>query len=160
MIKKWATAAAAGIAASAALVTATALPALAVVVDTDRPKITLQQVDFGLAWNGLGAPLNGGHLNWDVAGGLTTPQLDGNLYINNAAGTCARMRLVSYDVNHVLINSRNGGTVCAPDGALHTYAVNFSAVGNANTTHAHVILQVLNPNGTYSDAGVALADLN
>lgn len=160
MIRKWATAAVAGLAASAAVVTATALPAHAVVVDTDRPKLTFQQLDFGLNWNGLGAPLNGGHLDWDVAGGVTTPQLEGNLYINNAAGTCARMRLVSYDDDHIVINTRSGGTVCAPNGALHTYSVDFDAPGHADTTHVHVILQVLNTNGTYSDVGFSTADLN
>ncbi|AGZ39962.1 hypothetical protein [Actinoplanes friuliensis] len=159
MIRNWGTTVAAGLVTSAALVAATALPAHAVVVDTDRPKISLQELDFGLNWAG-GAPLNGGHLNWDVAGGVTTPRLDGSLYINNAAGTCARMRLESYDANHAFINSRNGGTVCAPNGALHSWSVNFAAPGTADTTHVHVILQVQNAGGSYSDAGLAIEELN
>jgi len=138
---------------------AAALPAHAVVVHTSHPKITAQHLDFGTNYT-LGAPLNGGDLDWDVAGGLTTPRLTGKLYINNDAGTCARMRLKSYDENHVWINTRNGGTVCASDGSLHTWNVDFAAPGDPDTTHVHVILQVQNTNGTYSNVGTAYTYLS
>lgn len=130
----------------------TADPAAAIVVDTDRPRISAQELDFGRNW-ALGAPINGGFLDWDLTNGIVTPQLTGNLYINNASGTCARMQLRYYDVSHVRLATRSGGTVCAPDGSLNRWSVNLSPYGSAFVTHVHVVLQVQNNNGTYSDVG-------
>ena len=134
------------------------LPAHAVVVDTDRPRIPGTPLDFGTNW-GVGGPLNGGYLTWDVAGGLTTPHLTGNLYINNAAGTCGRMRIESYDINFLYLNSVNGGTVCAPDNSRHTWSVNLFAPGDPDTTHVHVVIEVQNASGAYSTAGIAEENL-
>src|SRR5690349_18757268 len=107
MIRKLATRTLAGLAATAAVVglslSMTVMPAQAVVVSTDAVRLTAPQLDFGRNWV-LGAPLNAGDLDWDVTGGLVSPILNnGNIYINNAAGTCARMRLEIYDINHVFL---------------------------------------------------------
>jgi hypothetical protein len=159
MIRKLATRTLVGLAATVALVGLAAMPAQAVIVSTDAVRITEQQLDFGRNWV-TGAPINSGDLDWDVTGGLVTPILNnGNIYINNAAGTCARMRVEAYDANHVLLTSRNGGTVCAPNGALHSWSVNFGAPGHANTEHAHVILQVQTAGGGYIDVATVFEDL-
>lgn len=141
------------------MVMASAMPAQAVIVSTDPIRITEQQLDFGRNWV-AGAPINSGDLDWDVTGGLVSPILNnGNIYINNASGTCARMRLEVYDINHNFLASRNGGTVCAPNGALHSWSVNFAAPGHANTTHAHVILQVQTAGGGFVDVATEIEDL-
>ena len=130
-------------------------PASAVPVSSDPIRITAQELDFGADPWTLGSP-NQGVLVWDVAGGNTTPILRGKIYINNAAGTCARMRVESYDINHVFINARDGGTVCAPDGALHRWSVNLAPAGHPDTTHAHVMLQV-QTGATWSNVGTGSA---
>jgi hypothetical protein len=136
----------------------TCAPAHAALVSTDPIKVTTQELDFGADPWVLGAPLYSAVLGWDNTNGQKSAILSGTLYINNASGTCARMRLETYDVNHVFVNSRNGGTVCAPDGALHSWTVYFATSASSAITHAHAVLQVQNTNGTYSDAGTDYAD--
>ncbi|MGI5182719.1 hypothetical protein ACQEVZ_41335 [Dactylosporangium sp. CA-152071] len=143
---------------AALMVGLSGVPAHAVLVSTDPIKITEQELDFGADPWMIGAPLNRAVLGWDNTNGLRSAILSGTLYINNASGTCARMRLESYDANHNLVNSRNDGTFCAPNGALHSRIVYFAAPASASITHAHAVLQVQNSNGTYSDAGTDYAD--
>jgi hypothetical protein len=141
-----------------AMVLFSAMPAQAVIVSTDPVRISEQELDFGRNFV-AGAPINSGDLDWDVTGGLVSPILNnGNIYINNASGTCARMRVETYDTNHVFLGYRNGGTVCATNGSLHSWSVNFAAPGHADTTHAHVILQVQTVGG-YLDVATEFEDL-
>jgi hypothetical protein len=149
MVRKLATRTLVGLAAVCLAVGLTATPAQAYA--DDLVKFTEQELDFGRNWV-AGAPLNSGELAWDFIGFLVSPTLsNGNIYINNASGTCARMRLETYDANHVFLGYANDGRVCAPDGSLNSWSVNVSAPANFFTTHAHVILQVQTAGGGYLD---------
>jgi len=161
MLKKLTTVAAGlgTIATAVGLAVGVAAPAQAVIVSTDPVRITEPQLDFGGSPWVLGAPTNSGVLGWDVGGGDTTAILSGYLYINNAAGTCARMRLETYDINHAFIDSTDGGTVCAGSGALHSWRVNFAADGDPDVTHVHVMLQVQTAGGGYTTVGTEYEDL-
>jgi hypothetical protein len=124
-------------AAAMALAFATAGPASAWSVD--HPKITNAGIDFGLNWDGFGAPLNGGSLVWNVAAnGAVKPHLTGNLYLNNSSGVRARMRIDYYDAAHNLLTTKWGGIVSAPDNALHVYAVDLEPYAANNVYHVHV----------------------
>jgi hypothetical protein len=144
--------------AASLIVGLTCVPAQAALVSIDPIKITTQELDFGADPWVLGAPLNSAVLGWDNTNGQKSAILSGTLYINNASGTCARMRLETYDANHLFVNSRNGGTVCAPNGALHSWTVYFDTAASSTITHAHAVLQVQNSDGTYSDAGTDYAN--
>jgi hypothetical protein len=63
-----------------------------------------------------------GTVDWHFANGTYDAQLTGTLRLDNANGSCARMRL-EYFHNNASITTRYGGTVCAPDGNPHQYDV-------------------------------------
>ena len=112
----------AALAAAAGLALAGASPALA--WQDDHPKITDPGVDFGFNWDGFGAPLNGGELHWHVdADGDIDPHLVGNLYLNNASGTTARMQIDYYNAAHQRLHTSYGGEVTARDNDRYTYGV-------------------------------------
>jgi hypothetical protein len=129
----------AGGVASVALALGIAGPASAWPWADDRPKLTNQGIDFGVNWDGFGAPLNGGELHWhyDVDGNVR-PHLVGNMYLNNASGTTARMQIDYYDAAHNLIETEYGGDVTAPDNALHVYNVDLDPFEADNVYHVHV----------------------
>ena len=127
----------AAVAAAAGLALAGASPALA--WQDDHPKITNQGVDFGFDWDGFGAPLNGGELHWHVdANGDIDPHLVGNLYLNNASGTTARMQIDYYNAAHQWLHTSYGGAVTARDNDRYTYGVNLDPYDAPNIVHVHV----------------------
>lgn len=134
----------------AGLVMGSATPAGAVTLATDRPKITAQELDFGNNWV-VNAPVNGGYLYWNFNNGIVTPRLTGKIYINNASGTCARMQLQYFDGSTKLA-TKNGGTVCAPNGALNTWNVDMAPYSSALTDKVKVVLQV-KTGSTWSNVG-------
>ena len=86
-------------------------PALAGPDDTDRPKITKKHHDFGENWS-LGAPRNGGHLEWELVGGDVRVDLTGNHYLTDKA--CGKVVVKYYTDNHVFIDDDESGLHCAP----------------------------------------------
>lgn len=131
---------------------------IALAIPTDSVKITEQEVDFGRNWI-AGAPVSSGSVSWTVGGGNVTARLfNGNLYINNASGTCARMRLEGYDANHHLVASRNGVTKCASNGSLHSWSVDLS-ITHPDALHVHAVLQTQTAGGGYLTAGLDTADI-
>lgn len=88
-----------GLALSTGVLAGLGLPAYAVDLDIDRPRLTEpnSEVDFGRTWDTVGTPLNGGYLYWDVTNGDVTPDLEGYLYLKNAAGDCGRVEIEFYD---------------------------------------------------------------
>jgi hypothetical protein len=157
MIRKLATRTLVGLSVVGLAVGLTATPAQA--YSTDLIKFTEQNVDFGRTFV-VGAPLDSGELDWDVPVFQVIPHLhNGNIYINNAPGVCARMRLEIYDDDHDFLDYRDGGTVCASTGALHAWSVDFSAPASIYTAHAHVILQIQTTGGGYLDVATAYEDM-
>ena len=61
---------------------------------SDNVRITESGVDFGNDdWSSLGWPVGSGNVSWGLDGSDVTPRLNGVMWINNSAGTCARMNL-------------------------------------------------------------------
>lgn len=123
----------------------------AVVLDNDRPKLTTKGFDFGLNWDGFGAPLNGGNLDWDVTNGIVTPELSGNLYLKNVSGQCAKIQVVYYD-GHDFVDLEESAVHCAPDNGRHTYAIDIEPVGDGAIDHVHVKINTLGNNGVWQTA--------
>jgi hypothetical protein len=131
-------------------------PASAAVVDRDPVRVALANVDFGAGALVAGTP-GFGKLVWDITGALTTPTAIGTLY--TTPGTCARVRLESYDAFFTLINSRTGPVFCGIAGGANQWAVNLSNAGDPLTIHALVVVQTLTAAGVWTTAGSAAATL-
>lgn len=108
------------------------------------------QVDFGdgrvLDLWGNPAP---GHViwMWDPDDGSWWPLLDGKIFINNAAGLCARMQIAYYTASYRLITTRNGGTVCSPNNRLNAWNVSLMPYGSASVNQIEIRLQTVGANG-------------
>jgi len=63
-----------------------------------------------------------GTVYWHFGNGRYDAHLTGTLRLNDANGSCARMRL-EYFHNGASIATKYGGSVCAPDGKDHDYSV-------------------------------------
>jgi len=63
-----------------------------------------------------------GNVDWIYGGGSLYADLLGTLVLNNASGSCARMRL-DYLYKGPIVWTYYGGEVCAPDGAKHKWNV-------------------------------------
>jgi hypothetical protein len=133
-------------------------PASAVLIYAEPVRITGPEIDLAAGSLIWGNPTNSAVLGWDETSGRVSPIISGTLFINNASGTCARVRLEAYDANHDIVGSRNGGTVCATNGSVHQWSVYFDVAGDTDTTHAHVVLQRQTSSTTYSDEGVSTHD--
>jgi hypothetical protein len=106
---------------AAATVTAGSARAATAVIDTDSvPTIGTNSFSFT------------GTVDWLLTDGMFTPGLWGTLPIDNASGSCARMRM-EYFHDNASIAVRYGGTVCAPDGKEHDYSVNLTPYSSADT---------------------------
>src|SRR5262245_3984186 len=63
-----------------------------------------------------------GEVFWHLSNGKFSAHLQGRLTLDDANGSCARMRM-EYFADNVSIQVRTGGIVCAPDGKSHDYSV-------------------------------------
>jgi hypothetical protein len=135
------------------LLAGAAAPAQAVVLDTDRPKITERGFDFGRNWDTFGAPLNGGHLYWDVTNGVVTPDLEGYLYLKNVASSCAKIQVIYHDASHGFLDLDESPLYCADTNAMEDHWINIDDYGSPFTTHVIVKLNVQNTNGTFTTVG-------
>ena len=108
------------VAASAAF----AGPAQAAVIDTDRPKLTGTGYDFGNGTFVAGSPTGGGRLEFALKNGQIEPRLTGTLHLNDADGTCARVKLSYRDRgNDALTDPAYSPTKCVDDDHHHEYDV-------------------------------------
>lgn len=128
-----------GLAAAAAVTFAG--PAQAAVVDTDRPELNGTGYDFGNGTWIAGSPTNGGELKFKLSGGKITPHLTGTLHINDADGTCARMKLVYRDADNDVLATKYGGTVCVDDDRHHEYGVDLDPYSDNDIDEVKIILQ-------------------
>lgn len=124
-------------------------------VDTDRPKITERHFDFGKNWS-VGAPRNGGYLYWDIAGGVTSVQLEGYLYLTDRE--CGRVRVDLYDNALRLVDSDYSVKECAPGNGKTQWWKTLDA-GAVDAVQAIVRVQKY-ANGTYTDQGTSVQWLN
>lgn len=153
------------IAAATVLVAAATVLAAAPASATDWPPIPMSvdnvvitepQVDFGDGYhlNVWGDPAPG-HVIWmqDPDDGSWWPVLDGRLFINNAAGLCARMQIAYYSSSGSWLATRSGGTVCASSNNLNTWSVSLMPYGSPSVHHAQIRLQTVGTNGSATTIG-------
>lgn len=120
--------------ALAALAAAAALAAIA-------PAAQAAMVDEDTLTLGTGSfTFRSGHLFWHHNAGIYDTYLTGDMRIDDANGSCARMRLVYFDDGEEL-TTRYGGTVCAEDGKAHTYHVSLNPYSSPRIDLVKVSLQ-------------------
>jgi hypothetical protein len=95
-------------------------PAEASVIDTDRAKLTGTGYDFGNHLFVAGSPSRGGHLKFHLKDGRIEPRLSGYLHVNDADGTCARLKVVYRDRrDDALTDPAYSPTRCVDDDRHH-----------------------------------------
>jgi hypothetical protein len=72
-----------------------------------------------------------GDVYWHFSNGKFSARLVGTLTLKNANGSCARMRMEYFDQGES-IATKQGGTVCAPDGKSHDYDVDLNKYSDDN----------------------------
>jgi hypothetical protein len=103
---------------------AAAGPAQAAVIDTDRPKLTGTGYDFGNGIFAAGSPTGGGDLEFKLKDGRIEPRVSGYVHVNDADGTCARIKVVYRDRDDdALTEPVFSPTRCVDDDAHHQYPV-------------------------------------
>lgn len=127
----------------------------------DDVKITEDGFDFGSTGWGLGVPSGDGTMTWSIASnGVVSPRLTGGIHINNSSGECARMNLRYLTEGGSFIDSKPGGTVCAPDNGHHVWSVNLAPTGSSQIGKVQVQLQTLASNGNWVTAGSQTVSIN
>lgn len=99
------------------------MPAGAVIVQEDDVKLTSSGYDFGGETWVAGAPTGKGELHWHHENGTIRPHLVGHLHLDEADGSCGRMRIEYFDAWESLLATRYGGEVCADDDHHHEWDV-------------------------------------
>jgi hypothetical protein len=98
--------------------------------------------DFGSGNFTNGAPAGSGTLTWDLANNTITPRLTGDLYMINAKGTQARVRLSHYDVHGNLLRKMASATKEPLNNALNTYPVTVAGYSNPEIYRVVAQMQV------------------
>jgi hypothetical protein len=125
-----------------AVTVAVAGPAQASVVDTDRPELNGTGYDFGNGTFVAGSPTGGGRLQFDLSDGRIEPRLTGTLHLNDADGTCARVKLAYRDRgNDALTDPAYSPTRCVDDDHHHEYAVEFDSFAHSAIDDVKISLQ-------------------
>lgn len=141
------------VAATAAM--ALAGSAQAAVIDNDSVLLTGTGYDFGGGTLVAGAPTSGGDVDFKFSGGKVTPHLTGTLHLNDADGTCARMKVRNRDSADKVLSTRTGGTVCADDDRHHEFTVDLTSVGDSAIENVKVVLEKKTASGWSTvDTGV------
>jgi hypothetical protein len=117
-------------------------PAQAAVIDTDRPKLTETGYDFGNGTFVAGAPTGGGRLEFALKNGQIEPRLTGTLHLNDADGTCARVRLSYRDRgNDDLTDPAYSSIRCVDDDHHHEYDVDLADYADDDIDNVRLSLQ-------------------
>jgi hypothetical protein len=123
--------------------------AQAAVIDTDDVKLTSTGYDFGGSGFALGAPTGSGEIHFHLEGGRVRPHVLGTLHLNDADGTCARMRLQYRDDGGGLLRTEFGGTVCVSDDAHHEFSVDLDPYSDAAIDHVDVAVMKQTATGEF-----------
>jgi hypothetical protein len=105
------------IAAAAAIAAGTARAETMVDVD-DVPTLGSGSFEF-----------RSGKLYWEWGNNKISATVEGEIKLDGASGSCARMRMEYWNDN-VSIIVKHGGTVCPPDGKSHSYTVDLNPYGD------------------------------
>ena len=132
-----------GLLLAAGLLVGVAGPANAVIVGVaDRPKISASGRDFGNN-QFLGAPLNGGIVNWDMDPftGVITPWISGQMYLNNMEDDCTRIFVIYHDASGNELGTRQSPQQCPNDNKSYQYTISISSFGDPDVDHVHIRLE-------------------
>ena len=95
--------------------------AQASVIDTDDVRLLSTGYDFGGSTWGIGSPTGDGEIHFHHESGGIRPHVLGTLHVNDADGTCSRMRLRVLQRHRHAGAGAFGGTVCVTDDAHHAF---------------------------------------
>jgi hypothetical protein len=120
---------------------ALASAAQAVVVDSDNLTIATPGYDFGGYDWAAGVPIGSGdlHYHWDDS--KIRPHLTGTIHLNDADGTCGRMRMKYYDYDGTLLETEYGGEVCVDHDSHAAWSVDLDPYADRNIHHVTVSVQ-------------------
>ena len=121
----------------------------------DLVRILATGQDFGDGPFVNGEPDGSGTLTWDLANDTIEPRLRGTLYMTNAAGTRAQMRMTFFDVHGNELGSTTGGLSEPTLNGTRTFAVDFANFPNLYIYSAVVTLEV-DVFGTWTPQGNAV----
>jgi hypothetical protein len=129
----------------------------------DNVEFTSKGVDFGGSqWSWATAePTGPASLYWNRGDGAEiTPRLMGYIWLNNAAGTCARMNLRYYTDSGALLAERHGGSGCAADDSLYAVSVDLQPYTSTQVYKVEVQLQTQKNNGSWDVIGSDIPTIN
>jgi hypothetical protein len=109
-----------------------AVLASAVAVIAGSGKASLIDVDSVPPIGSSSFSFNYGSVDWMFSDGMYTPNVSGTLTLDNANGSCARVRL-EYFHDGKSIAVKYGGSECAPDGKTHFYNVDLAPYSSPDT---------------------------
>lgn len=120
---------------------ASAGAAQAVVIDSDNVTIATPGYDFGGYDWAAGVPIGSGdlHYHWDDS--EIRPHLTGTIHLNDADGTCGRMRMKYYDFDGTLLETEYGDDVCANGDTHAAWSVDLDPYADPDIHHVTVSVQ-------------------
>jgi hypothetical protein len=87
-----------------------------------------------------GVPTGGDlHYHWEDS--KVRPHLTGFIHLNDADGTCGRMRMKYYDYDGALLETEYGGEVCVDDDEHHDWLVDLDPYADDDIHHVMVSVQ-------------------
>jgi hypothetical protein len=111
-------------------------------------------------WSG-GSPTGSAVVAWQLDGATVRPLVLGQLTLKGTTGACGRVNLRYLDASGTEINSKPGGTVCAPDKSAKTWSVDLDPFESDLIESVEVRVETLALNGSWLLAGsqtVSLAE--
>ena len=111
-------------------------------VDFDDVRLTSVGYDFGGSGFALGEPVGSGEIHFHHEnGGQIRPHLLGTIHLNDADGTCGRMRMEYYNNAGSWLDTRYGGSVCVTDDQHHAWSVDLDTYSNSAIQSVRVSVQ-------------------
>lgn len=119
--------------------------------ETDRPKISAGDRDFGN--KDIFGFLSGGIVNWDETDSgtrstcpLFTPWISGILYINNLADQSTRVEVAYHDSAHHILHTWDSASFTPVDNKKHEYVISDSVYGDTELDHVVIRIQAYEVN--------------
>jgi hypothetical protein len=123
--------------------------AQASIIDIDEPLLQSIGYDFGKGWTGPN-PTGPGELHFHHENGVIRPHLtDGAIHLNDAAGTCGRMRMRYYNDAGIQLAERFGGTVCVTNDQHRGWGVDLDPYSDDDIDHVEVAVMKINALGEF-----------
>jgi hypothetical protein len=128
--------------------------------DTDRPKISAGDRDFGNKdfWGFL----SGGIVNWDETDSGTrstcpefTPWISGILYVNNLPHESTRVEVDYHDSRHNELYTWDSATFTPVDNKKHEYVISDAVYGSYDLDHIIIKIDAFE-NGSWKTKGTAV----